>query len=226
MLKKNSLLYAICLGDLKIYVRRSVEWASPLLFFFMVVSIFAISISSSVEILQNVGTGMIWIALVLATLMSLEHVLRQDYEDGVLEQLSLSSVPLANIMLSKALAHWVAIGVPLILISPLLGLMLHLTPESIIVLMTTLMLATPIFSLIGLMGAALTLGVKRGGILITILTLPLYVPIIIFGIDAIGASQEHLPITGQLALLGALLILSIMFAPLAIAAAVKICLAE
>lgn len=212
--------------DLTIYRRKQIEWSGPIGFFALVVSIFAISVGAEPLILQKTGVGIIWLALVLATTMSLDSMLSRDFELGILEQLVLQPYSFSMILLTKACAHWLAIGLPLILVAPILAILLNFPSQSIYVLIASLIIVTPIFSLIGLFGAALTLGLKRGGVLLSILVLPLYFPLIIFGTEAVGASQQNLSVKGHMAFLMALLIIALLFLPFTIATAIKISLAD
>ena len=208
--------------DLKMAIRRRSELLNPLLFFILVVSLFPLGVGPGPQLLQEIAPGVIWVAALLATLLSMERLFRSDFEDGALEQLLLSPHALSLLVLAKVFAHWLVTGLPLILVSPLLGLLLHLPPEGIIALPVTLLVGTPALSLIGAIGVALTVGLRRGGVLLTLLILPLYVPVLIFGTAAVAAAAAGLPIAGQLALLGALLALALTLAPFATAAGLRI----
>ena len=208
--------------DLKMAIRRRSELLNPLLFFILVVSLFPLGVGPGPQLLQEIAPGVIWVAALLATLLSMERLFRSDFEDGALEQLLLSPHALSLLVLAKVFAHWLVTGLPLILVSPLLGLLLHLPPEGIIALPVTLLLGTPALSLVGAIGVALTVGLRRGGVLLTLLILPLYVPVLIFGTAAVAAAAAGLSIAGQLALLGALLALALTLAPFATAAGLRI----
>ena len=208
--------------DLKMAIRRRSELLNPLLFFILVVSLFPLGVGPGPQLLQEIAPGVIWVAALLATLLSMERLFRSDFEDGALEQLLLSPHALSLLVLAKVFAHWLVTGLPLILVSPLLGLLLHLPAEGIAALPVTLLLGTPALSLIGAIGVALTVGLRRGGVLLTLLVLPLYVPVLIFGTTAVAAAAAGLPIAGQLALLGALLALALTLAPFATAAGLRI----
>ena len=208
--------------DLKMAIRRRSELLNPLLFFILVVSLFPLGVGPGPQLLQEIAPGVVWVAALLATLLSMERLFRSDFEDGALEQLLLSPHALSLLVLAKVFAHWLVTGLPLILVSPLLGLLLHLPVEGIAALPVTLLLGTPALSLIGAIGVALTVGLRRGGVLLTLLILPLYVPVLIFGTAAVAAAAAGLPIAGQLALLGALLALALTLAPFATAAGLRI----
>ncbi|MFO1430649.1 MAG: heme exporter protein CcmB [Candidatus Competibacteraceae bacterium] len=208
--------------DLQIAIRKRSELLNPILFFILVVSLFPLGIGPEPRLLGEIAPGIIWVAALLATLLSMERLFRSDFEDGALEHLLLSPHALSLLALAKVLAHWLVTGLPLILVSPLLGVLLHLPPEAIRVLPLTLLLGTPILSLLGAVGVALTVGLRRGGVLLTLLVLPLYVPVLIFGTAAVAAAGAGLPVSGQLALLGAMLALALTLSPLATAAGLRI----
>lgn len=210
--------------DLRIgFIKRS-ELLNPVFFFILVVSLFPLGVGPSPAMLGAIAPGVIWVAALLATLLSMERLFRSDFEDGTLEQMVLSPHALSLLSLAKVSAHWLMTGLPLLVVSPLLGVLLHLPAEATWTLMLSLLLGTPSLSLLGAIGVALTVGLRRGGVLLTLLVLPLYVPILIFGTAAIAASATGLPASGQLALLGAILALSLVLAPLAIAAGLRISL--
>lgn len=208
--------------DLKLGIQRPSELANPLLFFVLVVSLFPLGVGPGPQLLQTIAPGVIWVAALLATLLSMERLFRSDFEDGALDQLLLSPHGLSGLVLAKLLAHWLVTGAPLIIVSPLLGILLQLSPQALGALALTLLLGTPVLSLVGAIGVALTVGVRRGGVLLTLLVLPLYVPVLIFGTAAVAAASSGLPIQGHLALLGAILILALTLSPFAIAAALRI----
>jgi len=208
--------------DLQIAIRKRSELLNPILFFILVVSLFPLGIGPEPRLLAEIAPGVIWVAALLATLLSMERLFRSDFEDGALEHLLLSPHALSLLALAKVLAHWLVTGLPLILVSPLLGVLLHLPAEAIRVLPLTLLLGTPVLSLLGAVGVALTVGLRRGGVLLTLLVLPLYVPVLIFGTAAVAAAAAGLPVSGQLALLGAMLALALTLSPLATAAGLRI----
>lgn len=211
--------------DLKIGFRHHSELFNPIFFFILVVSLFPLGVGPSPKILAEIAPGVIWVAALLATLLSMERLFRSDFEDGALEQFLLSPHPLPLLVLSKTFTHWLTTGLPLLLVSPLLGVLLHLPAEAIRVLPLSLLLGTPALSLLGAIGVALTVGLRRGGVLLTLLVLPLYVPVLIFGTSAVTAAAGGFAVSGQLALLGAILLLALTLAPFAIAAGLRISLA-
>jgi heme exporter protein B len=202
--------------------RRKSDLANPLIFFVMVATLFPLGVSPEPDFLAQLAPGVIWVAALLATLLSMDALFRSDYEDGSLEQLLLSPQPLFVLVLAKVAAHWCMTGLALTLMAPLLALMLFLPADGMAGLLLSLLLGTPTLSLVGAIGAALTVGLKKGGVLISLLVLPLYIPVLIFGTGAVQAAVTGLPLAGYLALLGALLALALVLAPVAIAAALRI----
>ena len=215
---------AIVRRDLLLAVRHRVEAANPLLFFLMVVAIVPLGLSPRRETLELIAPGVFWIGALLATLLSLERMFRSDFEDGSLELMLISPHPLSLIVLGKILAHWLVTGLPLLLAAPLIALLLGLPARSLVVLLATLVLGTPTLSAVGAIGVALTVGLRRGGMLLSLLVLPLYIPVLVFAASAVSAAAGGLPVFGQLYLLGALAALSLSLAPLAAAAALRISL--
>jgi heme exporter protein B len=213
---------ALLQRDLLLAFRHRGELANPLLFFLMIVTLYPLGVSPEVELLRRIAPGVIWIAALLAALFSLESLFRGDFEDGALEQMLLSPHPLSILVLAKVLAHWLVSGLPMLLLAPLLGLLLAMPSQAIAALEITLGLGTPLLSLIGAIGVALTVGLKRGGILLTLLILPLYIPVLIFATNAVTAAAAGLPVAGQYYFLAALLALALTLAPVAIAAALRI----
>lgn len=208
--------------DLKMGIRKQSELLNPVFFFVLVVSLFPLGVGPSPQMLSEIAPGVIWVAALLATLLSMERLFRSDYDDGSLEQLILSPHPLPLLVLAKVTAHWLITGLPLMLVSPLLGVLLHLPGEAIRTLPLTLLLGTPLLSLLGAIGVGLTVGLRRGGVLLTLLVLPLYIPALIFGSSAISAASIGLPFNGQLAMLGAMLAMALTLAPFAVAAGLRI----
>ncbi len=203
--------------DLRSAIRNPSSVLNPLLFFVISVSLFPLAISPE-------AAGIIWVASMLAVLLSLNALFHHDFENGVLEQMVISHHSLPLLILSKITAHWILTGIPIILLSPLLGLFLFLDGESVKVLMLTLLLATPSLSLIGAIGASLIVGIKNSGMLLSLLILPLYIPILIFASSAVSQAQFDLDITGQLYFLATILVVSIMATPFVSALALKISL--
>ncbi|MCV6610662.1 MAG: heme exporter protein CcmB [Amphritea sp.] len=208
--------------DLLLSYRRKSDLVNPLIFFLMVATLFPLGVSPEPQFLADVAPGVVWVAALLATLLSMDSLFRSDFEDGTLEQLLLSPQPLFMVVLAKVLAHWMLTGLPLTLLAPLLGVMLFLPGEGMFGLVLSLLLGTPTLSLVGAIGAALTVGLRKGGVLISLLVLPLYIPVLIFGTASIQAAITGLPLGGYLALLGAMLALGLVMAPLAISAALRI----
>lgn len=208
--------------DLKIAIRHRGDIFNPLLFFIIVVTLFPLGIGPEPQVLSRVAPGIIWVAALLASMLSLERLFKADYMDGSLEQMLLSPQPLAILVLAKVLAHWLLTGVPLILVAPLLAVLLHLENNSYMALMATLALGTPILSLLGAIGVALTVGLRKGGVLLSLLILPLYIPVLIFATSAIDAAGMNLPYDGQLAIIGAMLVGSLVLAPFAIGASLRV----
>lgn len=210
--------------DLLLAVRHRSEMINPLLFFVLVTSLFPLGIGADPILLRAVGPGVIWVAALLAALLSLEGIFRSDFEDGTLEQFLLSSHPVSVLVIAKVLAHWLITGLPLLVISPLLGVLLGLPGDAIIILLVTLALGTPVLSLIGAVGVALTVGLRKGGMILSLLVLPLYVPLLIFAASAVDTAAAGLPVSAHLSLISALLVLALSLSPLATAAALRISL--
>ncbi|MDD5034095.1 MAG: heme exporter protein CcmB [Methylococcaceae bacterium] len=214
--------YALLKRDLLLAFRHRGELANPLLFFLMIVTLYPLGVSPETEMLRKIAPGVIWIAALLAALFSLENLFRSDFEDGALEQMLLSAQPLSLLALAKVLAHWLVSGVPMLLLAPVLGLLLSMPEKAILALELTLGLGTPLLSLVGAIGVALTVGLRRGGVLLTLLVMPLYIPVLIFATNAVTAAAAGMPIAGQIYFLASLLMLALTLAPVAIAAALRI----
>lgn len=225
-MSRQSGLWRACLGlirrDLLCVSRHRAEAANPLLFFAMVATIFPIALGPDPKVLAAIGPGAIWASALLSTLLSLEGMFRPDLEDGSIEQLLLCPQPLPVLVLAKVCAHWLATGLPLLLLAPLLALQFGLTMESTTTLLLSLVLGTPALSLLGAVGVALTVGLRGAGLLLALLLLPLYVPILIFATGAGGAVQRGLPPSAHLNMLTALLVLALTLAPIAAAAALRV----
>jgi len=214
--------YSLLKRDLLLAFRRRTEMVNPLLFFILVITLFPLGVGNKPQLLQNMAPGLIWVAALLAAMLSLDSIFRSDFEDGSLEQLLLSACPAPLLVLAKVTAHWLVTGVPLIIIAPLLGVLLGLPGQSIGVLMLTLLLGTPVLSLIGAIGVALTVGLRRGGIILSLLVLPLYVPVLIFASNAVEKAVAGLPITAHLYILTALFFLALTLSPMPTVAALRI----
>jgi len=210
----------------RLLFRRPAELANPLVFFAIVIALFPLAVGPESRLLQTISPGLIWVAALLAVLLSLDGLFRSDFEDGSLEQWVVSPHPLALLVLAKVLAHWVFSGLALVLLAPLLGLMLGMPTSALPVLLMSLLLGTPILSLLGAVGAALTVGLKRGGLLLALLILPLYIPVLILGSGALQAALQGLPALGYLLWLSSLTALAVTLTPFAIAAGLKISVGE
>ena len=208
--------------DLLLAWRRLSESANPLLFFAIVVSLFPLSLGPEIELLRRMAPGIIWVAALLAAMLSMENMFHADYEDGTLEQLLLSAYPPSVFVLAKITTHWLVAGVPLLVLAPLLGASMNMPAIAIGVLWLSLLMGTPVLSLVGAIGAALTASQKRGGVLTSILVLPLYTPVLIIGASAADVAAGGLSVTAHFQLLGALLLLALSLAPWAVATAVRI----
>ncbi len=215
-------LQCIIRRDLLLALRRRSDIFTTLFFFIIVVSLFPLGVGPDADILRLIAPGIVWVAALLASMLALERLFANDYADGSLEQMMLTPQPLFLLVLGKVVAHWLVTGLPLVLIAPLLGVQYDLSGEGVTVLLLTLLLGTPVLSLIGAIGAALTLGVRGGGVLVSLLVLPLYIPVLIFGAGAVEASVSGLGAEGHIYLLSAIFIMALCFAPLAAAAALRI----
>ena len=207
--------------DLRVAYRGKTSALNPIVFFIIVTSIFPMGIGPIPSLLKLIGPGVIWVSALLATLLALEGLFRGDHDDGYLEQLLLSHHPLPLLVLAKVGSHWLISGLPLVIVAPVLALLLNLNTSAIFILILALLLGTLSLSLMGAVGAALLVGAGKGGLLLSLLVLPLYVPILIFGSSAVGSAANGDPFLGQLYALGALLALALTLAPIAISAALK-----
>ncbi|CAM3629680.1 heme exporter protein CcmB [Polynucleobacter brandtiae] len=215
-------LIAIIRRDLLLVMRRKSEALTALFFFVIVTSLFPLGIGADAVLLKKIAPGVIWVAALLSTLLGLQRMFAADYADGTLEQLVLSPNAFSGLVFGKIFAHWLVAGLPLVLLAPLIGIQFGLDFDSIKVLMAALLLGTPVLSLVGSIGAALTLGVRGGSVLMSLIILPLYIPVLIFGAGAVYSNSAGMDISGYFSLLGALLILALAFVPWVSANAVKI----
>lgn len=215
-------LLAIIRRDLLLVMRRKSEVLTALFFFVVVTSLFPLGIGADAALLRKIAPGVLWVAALLSTLLGLQRMFAADYQDGALEQLALSPQPMVLLVTGKIIAHWLVSGLPLVLLAPIIGIQFDLDASSLYVLMGTLLLGTPVLSLLGSIGAALTLGIRGGSVLLSLLILPLYIPVLIFGAGAVYANSVGLDTSGHFSLLGALLILALAFVPWVSSAAVKI----
>jgi heme exporter protein B len=214
--------YTVVMRDLLLAMRNRSDILTTLFFFIIAISLFPLGIGPELDTLREIAPGVFWVAALLASMLALERLFAIDFADGTLEQLLLTPQPTTVLVLGKVLAHWLITGVPLVLLSPLLGLQYDLSSEAIQALMLTLLLGTPSLSLIGAIGAALTLGLRGGGVLVSLLVLPLYIPVLIFGAGAVEATVSGLGGAGHVSMLGAILLLSLVMAPLATVAALRV----
>ena len=213
---------ALLSRDLKLLWRRRGDAAQPVLFALLVVALFALALGGNPQLLQRVASAVLWLSVLLAGLLSLDTLFRGDAEDGSLEQWLLSPVPLAWLVAVRVFSHWLTTAFPLVLVSPLLAELMQLPRAQLPVLVASLALGTPLLSLLGAVVAALTVGMRRSGILLALLALPLYVPVLVFGAGAVAASAQGFDASGALLLLGAGLVVSALVAPLTAAAAIRI----
>lgn len=211
--------------ELQVVFRRGAEIANPLWFFLIVITLFPLGVGPEPQLLARIAPGIIWVAALLASLMAMDRLFRDDFQDGSLEQLMLMPVPLPLVVLAKVTAHWVVTGLPLLLLSPLAALLLGLDFYGWQVMASTLLLGTPTLSFLGAPGVGLTVGLKRSGVLLSLLVLPLTIPLLIFATAAMDAASMHLPVEGYIAILGALLAGSATLSPFATAAALRVSVA-
>lgn len=208
--------------ELLIAFRRKADILNPLWFFIIVITLFPLSIGPEPNLLARIAAGIVWVAALLSALLSLERLFRDDFADGSLEQMMLMPSPLSTLVLAKVVAHWLLTGLPLIIISPLLAVLLSLDFNTWLAIVLTLLLGTPTLSFLGAVGVALTVGLQKGGVLLSLLILPLYIPVLIFATSAIDAASLGMAYNGQLAILGALLMGSATLTPFAISSALRV----
>ena len=219
----NVILHIIA-RDLRLALRRPADLASVLFFFIIVASLFPLGVGPETDLLRRLAPGVLWVGALLATMLALPRMFADDFYDGALEQLALAPYPLGFVVLGKTLAHWLVSGLPLAILAPLLGLQFDLPGDTLLILAGSILLGTPALSGIGAIGAALTLGLRGGGVLLSLLVLPLYIPVLIFGAGAVDASMSGISPNAHLFLLAALTVGGVAFAPWAAAAALKIAL--
>ncbi|NVK20026.1 MAG: heme exporter protein CcmB [Methylocystaceae bacterium] len=213
--------FSIVHRDLRLALRQGSDSVMVVMFFILTVVLFPFGIGPEGNILARVASGVIFVAALLASMLSLERLFQTDYEDGSLELLSLSPMPLEVIVLAKITAHWLTTGLPLMIASPILAILMNMGSDGFTMLMVALLLGTPALSLIGAIGAALVLGSRRGGVLISLLVLPLFVPILIFGVGLVEAAIGGFAVKSQILILSGILFASLAFCPFAAAAAVR-----
>ncbi|MCP1440242.1 heme exporter protein B [Erwinia persicina] len=212
----------IIMRELRVAFRSGAEVVNPLWFFLIVITLFPLGIGPEPQLLARIAPGIVWVAALLSSLLALERLFRDDFIDGSLEQLLLLPTPLPITVLGKVIAHWLVTGLPLLLLSPLVALLLSLDFATWRAMALSLLLGTPTLSFLGAIGVGLTVGLRRGGVLLSLLVLPLAVPVLIFASAAIDAAGMGLAINGQLAILGAMLVASATLAPFATAAALRV----
>ncbi|AMJ97477.1 heme ABC transporter permease [Alteromonas macleodii] len=217
-----SLYQGIFKRDMQVAFKQKAELVQPLMFLLMVVTLFPLGVSPSPDTLQRIGPGVIWIAAILSSLMAMERLFRDDFQDGSLEQYMLSGMPLPAVSAVKVAAHWLVSFVPLLLLSPLLAMFLNLTVDMYIALVLTLLLGTPLLSLIGAIAVGLTVGLQKGGVLLALLLIPVFIPLLIFATSAVDSAALQLPYYAQLAIIAAMLLLAAALAPFAIAYSLKV----
>ncbi|EPN9383311.1 heme exporter protein CcmB [Cronobacter malonaticus] len=208
--------------ELRLAARHQAELLNPLWFFLVVIVLFALGAGPEPQLLARIAPGVVWVAALLASLLAMDRLFRDDARDGALEQLMLLPTPLPVVVIAKVTAHWVATGLPLVVLSPLASLLMGLNGHATLTLMLTLLLGTPTLSFFGALGAALTAGLRRGGILLSLIILPLAIPLLIFSTAAVDAAMMQLPVGGFFALSGAFLTASVTLMPFATAAALRI----
>ncbi|MCC9597260.1 MULTISPECIES: heme exporter protein CcmB [unclassified Rubrivivax] len=220
----SSVLLATTQRDLLLAGRRRIEALLPLGFFIVAASLFPIGVGPEPQTLRQIGPGVVWVCALLAAMLSVTQMFASDHQDGSLEQMLLAPQPLVMLVTGKVLAHWLTTGLPLVIAAPLIGLLFDMNGAAIAALTATLLVGTPVLSLLGAVGAALTLGLRSGAALVFLLVLPLTVPTLIFGTGAVGAVESGLSPAAHFSLLGAVLILTALGAPPATAAALRISL--
>jgi heme exporter protein B len=215
-------LLCVIRRDLLLAFRRRSDVLTTLFFFILVASLFPLGVGPEPQLLRTMAPGILWVAALLASMLALGRLFALDYADGTLEQMVLSAEPLTVIVIGKVIAHWIVSGLPLVMLAPVLAIQFDLPASSVGVLFVSLLLGTPVLSLVGSIGAALTLGVRGGGVLVSLLVLPLYIPVLIFGAGAVGAEASGVGATAHLLLLGGALAGSAALAPWATAAGLRI----
>lgn len=215
-------LYRFTQRELRLLARQKADWLNPLLFFVIVLSLFPLGVGPEPNLLRIMAPGIVWIAALLSVLLAAERLFKDDYRNGVIEQLVAAQQPLLSFVLAKLITNWLSTGLPLVLLSPLVALLLNIDQASLIAMVFTLLLGTPLLSLLSVMGAALTVSADKGGILLALLILPLYIPLLIFASAAMEAASMALPYHGQLAIMLAMLLCAMALIPLAVISALKL----
>ena len=218
----NSAFGALLKRDLLLAFRNPGDYATPVIFFVVSTTLFSFAAGTDNQLLKAIGPGVIWVAALLASMLSLDGIFRSDFEDGTMEQMLLAPAPISLLVLAKIIAHWLSTGLPLIAASPLLGILMNLESFSIAILVVTIALSTPVFSLVGAFGASLVVTQKKAGVLLSLLTLPLCIPVLIYSVSAVIAAAAELPVTGHISLLCAFLVFSLTIAPFATAGSLRL----
>ncbi len=208
--------------DVQLALRQGSAGTMVVMFFVLTVTLFPLGVGPEINILQRISSGVLWVAALLASMLSLDRLFQADFEDGSLDLLTMGTMPLEMTVLAKCTAHWLTTGLPLIIVAPLLGVLLHLEPAGYVTLVVAMLLGTPALSLIGAIGAALTVGVRRGGVLLSLLVLPLYIPVLIFGVGAIDAAIGGLSERPHLLVLAAMMLGTVALCPWGAAAALRL----
>jgi heme exporter protein B len=208
--------------DLLLAMRRRADVLTTLIFFVMVVSLFPLGVGPEMDMLRKMASGVVWVAALLSSMLSLPRMFSADHADGTLEQMMLAPQSLSVLVLGKIVAHWMLSGLPLALIAPVLGLQFDMSPEALWILVLALLLGTPVLSMIGAVGAALTLGLRGGGVLVSLLVLPLCIPVLIFGAGAVEAVTSGMSVVSNLSFLGAFMLFALVFTPFVAAQALRI----
>lgn len=219
---RDSAFKAALRRDWLLAIRNGADLLNPLIFFLIAITLIPLGISPEKAVLSLLAPGILWVMALLATLLSLDGLFRSDYEDGALEQMLISPQPAYFVVLAKVFVHWLTTGVPIALLSPLLGLMISLPGAGYVPLLVSLLLGTAVMSLVGAVGAALTVSLRKGGLLLSLIVMPLYIPVLIFGASTVQSAVQGAPLAMQLAVMGALLALALVLAPLAALGALKI----
>ncbi len=217
----NSAFGALLKRDLLLAFRNPGDYATPVIFFVVSTTLFSFAAGTDNQLLKAIGPGVIWVAALLASMLSLDGIFRSDFEDGTLEQMLLAPAPMSLLVLAKIITHWISTGLPLVAASPLLGILMNLDSFSIAILAVTIALSTPVFSLVGAFGASLVVTQKKAGVLLSLLTLPLCIPVLIYSVSAVIAAAAELPVTGHISLLCAFLVFSLTVAPFATAGSLR-----
>lgn len=212
---------AVVRRDLRLSLRQGTDSLMTLVFFVLAVVLFPFGVGPEPNVLARIGSGVVWVAALLASMLALEKLFQADFEDGGLELLALAPMPLEGAVLAKVIAHWLTAGLPLVVVAPLLGLLMNIPADVFPTLVLALLLGTPALSLIGAVGAGLILGARRGGVLLSLLVLPLFIPVLIFGVSAVEAAAQGLPAKASLLILGGLALGVLALGPWAAAAAIR-----